>query len=565
MPVRGFRALVAIGVSAATIAMSAAPALAADEADKPDKPVNPTSVAIILPVTIPRTTDSFVSQGATHFGTFFSAETLERYTAPGSPLALGLDAVIDRGATIAIDPLVVASIRRLGSTAPPSAVDWLTRLDAATNDTFTLGFADSDVTAPLQAGREEVLRTGSLDYAIDTSLFAGVPTETPDPDATADPETQLPPLPTSADLTAWDSTLPSVSWPVADTVIGSDLAAIEDSGYATTILSSKNVSRTSRANASATIAGYPVLVTDETISSLLDSTIGAETESSWESSMDALGAAITSYSERGLGTTLALSIDRTQEVPTQWLTRTIDAVDALTEANLVPLHTIASTTPTKAKVIDKPQSTTRIDRVADLLASQALDRQFARIAETPQLITGERRARLLVTLSPAASQRPGGWGASTDEFLRESSDLRASVQLVPSGDILALADRSRLPIYVDNALNQEVTVYVTVSPSLPLVAVDDDRVKFTIKAQSLDKVEIPVQSLSNGDVDLRVSLHTDTDLRVRVGEANQLSMNVRAGWEGPVTIAIGIVVVAFFIFGLVRTIIRRRVALRSER
>jgi len=541
--------------------MGAAPALAADE---PDEPVNPTSVAIILPVTIPLTTDSFVSQGTTHFGTFFSAETLESYTAPGGPLTLELDAVINRGATIAIDPLVIASIRRLGSTAPPSAVDWLARLDAATNDTFTLGFADSDVTAPLQAGRDEVLGTGSFDYAIDPSLFAAVSTETPAPDATANPETQLPPLPTSADLTAWDSTLASVSWPMADTVIESDLAAIQNSGYATTILSSKNVSRSSKANASAAIDGYPVLVTDETISSLLDSTLGTEDESSWESSMNALGAAISSYSQRGLGTTLALSIDRTQAVPTQWLARTIDAVDALTQADLVPLHTIASATPTKARVVDKPQSATRINRVADLLLSQALDRQFARIVETPRLVTGERRARLLVTLSPAALQHAGGWGASTVEFLRESTDLRASVHLVPSGDITTLADRSRLPIYVENELNQDVTVYVTVSPSLPLVAVDDDRVRFTIKAQSLDKVDIPMQSLSNGEVDLRVSLHTDTDLRVRVGEANQLSMNVRAGWEGPVTIALGILVVAFFIFGVVRTIIRRRVALRSE-
>jgi hypothetical protein len=229
----------------------------------------------------------------------------------------------------------------------------------------------------------------------------------------------------------------------------------------------------------------------------------------------------------------------------------------------VPLHEVAAGPSTKVSLDDRPQSDARIDRVTELLMSSTLDRQFARIAETPALITGERRLRLLVTLSPAATEQTGGWSAATEEFLLESQTLRDSVQLAQSGEIQLFADRDNLPVYVANDLNQPVTVIVTVRPSLPLVAIDEDRIPVTVEANSTAKVLVPVQSLSNGEVTLRISLHTNEDLKVRVGDPLTVALSVRAGWEGPVTVVVTVLVVLLFLFGIARTIIRRRAANRA--
>jgi hypothetical protein len=195
--------------------------------------------------------------------------------------------------------------------------------------------------------------------------------------------------------------------------------------------------------------------------------------------------------------------------------------------------------------------------------SSTMDRQFSRIAETPSLITGERRLRLLVTLSPAADAQVGGWTAATQQFLLESQTLRDSVQLAQSGEITLFADRNNLPVYVANDLDQAVTVIVTVRPSLPLVAIDDDRIPVTVEANSTAKVLVPVQSLANGEVTLRLSLHTNEDLKVRVGDPLTVPLSVRAGWEGPVTIVVTVLVVLLFLFGIFRTIVRRRAANRA--
>jgi hypothetical protein len=75
--------------------------------------------------------------------------------------------VLDRPVAIAIDPMIIASIRVLGTSAPTSAVEWLNRLASAGNDIFPLGYADADPSLAVQAGAPAPLAPTSLEFATD--------------------------------------------------------------------------------------------------------------------------------------------------------------------------------------------------------------------------------------------------------------------------------------------------------------------------------------------------------------------------------------------------------------
>jgi len=542
---RAAAALVIGAVVAGSGFAAVAPAAAADNG-------NPASVAIVMPLTVPIATGSFID-----------APTLAESTTPGGALYDDLDAVINREVTLGIDPMVIASIRVLGNTAPPSALSWLDRLRAATNETFELGYADADLTGPLQAGRRSVVTPSSLDFALDPANFTDVPAVDPqDPNPTADPEGEAPTLPTTAELFSWDYTISAIAWPRADSVVERDMRILEASNYDTTILSSKNVTRTRGSSAYAEVDDRQVYVADETVSSLLSSALDSGSDAAWQSSMDAIGSAVASFSQRALGTSMVLTLDRDTAIPAERLADSIDFIADLDEAKIVGLSLIATTGSHEAALVDQPQSKSRVALVKRILVAEGLDRRFATVAETPKLITGERRLQLLVALSAGAETQDGGWSVATSQFLDDSVTLRNTVRLVQSSRNLLTADRGFIYVSIDNDLDQAVTVYVSLQPSLPLVSVEDENVAVTIEPGAQGKATVPVQSLSNGTVDIAVSLRTPND--DRVGTTSHVQVDVRAGWEGPVTIVLAILVVLLFAFGIFRTVVKRRRANRAE-
>jgi hypothetical protein len=191
------------------------------------------------------------------------------------------------------------------------------------------------------------------------------------------------------------------------------------------------------------------------------------------------------------------------------------------------------------------------------------ERLFASVASDPQRITSDRRLELLTLLSAEWAADLEAWPEAADAFTTASNALRNSVHLVESSNFLLVADNDQyLPITVNNGLDQAVTVYISVRSQSSLLVIDEERVKLEIEAGAQAKKNIPVHSLSNGVVEVDVTLTSATN--VAIGPPISSEVNVQAGWETPIVVAVAALVVVIFGVGVVRTVLRRRRAARLE-
>ena len=529
MPLRAALALLlglAGGVAGVAPAAPAATTLGAD---------GTVTLTVVVPLAVPEAETGFIP-----------IDALAQYTSASGLLTRELDAVIGRPVAIAIDPRIIASIRILGSSAPPSALAWLARLAAVSNETFPLTYADSDITLATQAGSGRVLEPESFDFAIDPALF------TP-PDALDPTPAPTPPaieLPTSESLLQWPYSLTSIAWPREGSVVADDLAAIAAGGYVTTLLSSSNVTR-EEPSPLVTVGDSRVAVADDTVSTALRAAVASVGVEDWQAAMSTVFATLDAAPASVLAT-----LDRSVPITGTHVADTLAALQADPRVRFTGLRELLTEAPDGATLVDMPQDASRLARVTLLLDAERADTRFATVADSPATITAPRRLELLSLLSTAWLQNPDGWITATDTHLTASSVLRASVQVVAYSSFNLLADSAGLPIAVSNTLDQPVTVYITVRPETALLAVVDSRVALVVEPDSQAKGQIPVQAVSNGTV--RVLITLSSGVGVPVGDPATAEINVQAGWETPIVLVIGAIVVLVFAVGIVRNILRRR-------
>jgi hypothetical protein len=481
------------------------------------------------------------------------AQTLAEYTAENGILTQELDEVIGRNVAVGIDPAILASIRVLGDAAPASAVAWLDRLSAITNDTFALSYSDSDLTLATQAGSASVLAPKSFDFAIDPTHFATAVTS---PGAT---NVGKPPLPTAKSLLAWPYTIDELAWPRDNSVVAHDLDAISSSGFTTTLLASANVSSAHSGSTSVDIAGQQAIVSDDAVSTALRAAIDATSDASWQLAMTRLSAAI---AEAGASyPTVIATTGRAATWAAGRFSQTIDALATNASVSAARLSTALAAPPTTASLVDKPQPAVAVAAAAQLLAAESAEREFASVAVDPTLITGARRVALLAVLSNQARANESAWPAVAATYLAESSKLLSSVAVVSTSGVNLFADRASLPITVSNSLDQAVTVVITVRPDTGLLTVEDSHVRLDIAPNSQGKGLVPVQAISNGTV--RVTVHLESLSGVAIGVPSRTPINVQAGWETPIVVIMAGLVVALFAGGLARSIYRKRKAPRD--
>ena len=532
--------------------------------------VTPVNLAVAMPITTPANSTGLIS-----------AEDLAAYTADSGILTRQLDGVINRQVAIAIDPMIIASIRILGTSAPESAVAWLNRLALAENDIFPLGYADSDPSLAVQAGAASPLAPTSLAFATDPGLFVPAePSTAPEPgNGTVDPSIPAPtssdgaPLPeqpedgsavpTLEQLLAWDYTSTSIAWPADNAVAEADLAAFASAGLTSTLLASGNVTQDDAdATTSTTVnlgSNELGLVADTGISDAMRNAVTATTDDEWRGHMAELSSqiAVVASANPGQARTLLATLDRGWPPTAARLAQTIDGLAALPWYAATAL-TAAAATPAATDVTFLPQAEPAgsVDLASRLVDQEAEVVAFSGALADPAAVTAPYRLALLALLGTSWQATPDEWRTAVGDTLASSHGVLHSVTVSTKGPINVVGSKVDIPVTLNNALGQAVTVRVQVVPSNGRLVVGND-VEAVIDANSAKTVSIPVTAaVGNGAVSLRVTLYTPTGSEL--GQPSLISVNVRADWEGIGSRIFAALVVLFFGFGVWRNIVHRR-------
>jgi hypothetical protein len=513
------------------------------------------SLAFVYPLTVPAGTTGLIP-----------ADVLTTYTAPDGLLTRELEQVIDRrSVAIALDPMILASINILGTSAPQSAVDWLKQLNTLTNESFPLTYADSDAAAQRQAGAAALLAPTS--FPIDPKLFPGFtvpPTTTPTVTPTPNPSsTPTPAVPTPATLVefAYTPALEKTVWPTDGTVVEADLDGFTTYGFDRTILSSGNVSfgdLDHTPDSATTASGHAALVSDSQISRLLSAAASATSDVSWQKDVAELSSAIAVISKQRGASDRSLLAEFARGQPGDYLrlAQTLQVLGQQPWAGFTQVTDLLAQDPATATVTGKGESADRIATVRSLTASEASVDSFSSILAVPTVLTGERRLSLLALLANSWNSQLPAWNSAAKKYIASSNKTLGAVKIVKPGSIFVPAESVPLGVAVTNGLPWPVTVNVTlVSPS-SVIEVEKTDIPLTVEANSQGKASVPVKAVANGQVAVQASLTSATG--VPIGTPVAIDLNVQAGWETALTAVIAAALAIIFGVGIYRNIRKRR-------
>ena len=499
------------------------------------------AIAVVVPITVPATDRGLLS-----------AAVLGEFTAtnPAGLLTRQLDAVTGSAATIAVDPMIVESIRVLGDEAPASARAWLARLVALPNESFLLQYADADATLFTQSDAGALLapttRATTEDPTADAPGASPTPTPTANDDATdADP--------------VFAPDLDGIVWPRAGTVAATDLDRLDATAL---VLGAVDVASPASVGGVVDVGGRRALVIEPTASAALLDAARATTDADWDAAIaiavDAVRAAIAAQPD-GTGT-VVLGLDRLAAAGAPRLAAAISAIAGAVPVGTTPLASLVdpSTGARTAELVPGAQPPERIAGINRLLGAERAVAGFATAVDDPAVLTTARRLATLAIGSVAWATRDD-WGSAVDASIATADELLSSVRIIESSSLF-LADRSRLPVAIQNDGPQPVTLLVSADARTGLLDVDSTPVEVVVPAGSQATVEFEATAVSNGSVLVTVTMVSPTG--VAIGTPASAEVNVQAGWETPIVVGIGAAFVVLLIFGVIRTVrrYRRRVA-----
>lgn len=542
----------------------------------PDDTVAAVGLGVIVPITAYPIAEAILT-----------ATELIALTAPDGSLTQQLDAVEGTEAILAVDPSITAAIRVLGTAAPVSAVEWLTRLDALPNSRFALQFGDADVATQIEAGASKPLKPTSLQYAMRPSDFRPVAGTTPTPAATPNPvstptstatsepvvDPTAPVYPTTADLLAVGGAREGVYWPAggsANPAVVASLGAITVDDHASlTLLPSTSTTAGATGGtvtAHATAAGADVLVYDADVSRELREASLSDDSSLRGAPLTAatayLAFATAQSSTQSGGQPLLVTVDRAEDRSTLALRTAITAALQAPGVSPLALGSLAGASPVEVTVTDAEADAARVAQASALFEDEAAIGRFATILDDVTLLTGPERAEVLQLLGVGWLPDPLAWNTAVDQHRAATAVTLDSVGILPPSSVNLFSADAPLPVWVRNDLPYPVTVVLYATPDDLRLTVQEETVA-PANAQSNTRVQVPVQArVGSGQVNIDLQLRSRTF--EPIGPAEVVEVNVRAEWEGIGITVLAVLVGGFVVLGVVRTILRLRARRRGE-
>ncbi|WP_127795025.1 DUF6049 family protein [Agromyces sp. LHK192] len=538
-------------------------AVAAETAVFASSALTPTAatprLALAYAITVPAETDGLIAP-----------DLLELWTGPVGLLSRELDAVADQSVAVAVDPRIIASIRVLGSSAPASSLLWLDRLAGISNEVFPLAYADADLTGQTQSG-VGVLPAPSFADVLDPDDFgtgaggegdegataqdaAASASPSPSVEPTTEPEAPDT-LPTTDELLSWPYTRTDLAWPAAATVASGDLAAFRTAGLTTTILEAANVTGTAP-DSSATVEGESVVVADAGISDALRAAASASGEITWAEATGRIGAELAMRASVGDGGIVLATFPRGATTQSARVGSLVGELGTWGWAGSASLSEAIGAPPVDLPLVSTSEDATRLDYLARLFDSDARMGQFATVLADPTLLTAPTRRALFALLDESWRTDFDAWADAVGERLVDQTATMNAISVAPSSTVNVLSSQTGVPTTVENLLPYPVTVFVDAQPSNGRLLVEE-RVETTVAPESRSNVIVPVAAgVGRGEVTLTVSLFSAAG--VQVGRPIEITANVQADWEGIGAAILAALVVAFFGFGIWRSVRRRR-------
>lgn len=525
-----------------------APGLVAAPASATSHDAGDLVVSVVVPITAPWGD-----------GGFLDAETLTAATSPTGVLTHELDEVLSTSATIALDPMILASIRLLGSAAPETAIDWLDRLEGASNDVFLLAYADADLAALARADSLDLAQPTDLEFALDPAAFGPSPTATPTSEPTGTPQPDGPPAPpTTEQLLAWADPIGRIAWPAEGAVAAGDLDRFDAAEYDAVLLSSANVSQTGTAHVD--IDGFPGLVSDSAASDLLRAAAATLDATARQDAVSRLGLTLDGLAAANPGRAVVLTLDRTPTFSITGLAETLGSLVARGSTRFSGLSAVLAADSESATVVETPAGPA-VGRAPTLTDALRAEQAFATILTDPRPLIVPRQLALLklLTVQNLASD---SWQADADTFLARSAEILGSVTIVDTQDVLVTSSNTSVPVRVANALEFPVTVRVDARPLRPLLRIESPA-ELTVEPGSSRTINLGAQALANGEVVVEVTISSPAT-GAEIAPVHFVNADLQAQWE-TVGIIVGVIVALVFAVGIVRNVVLRRRAATRER
>ncbi|MGW9020548.1 DUF6049 family protein [Leucobacter chromiiresistens] len=516
-------------------------------------------------------------------------------------------------ATLAIDPRIIAGIRAYGDEAPRNAQLLLSRLETTPLPSFLLQFADADPSAQAALGFTTLLEPTNLDFVSRFGSFggeagtggavgveadsdasgagsasrssaasgAGQDAESSagsangadaanadaanadaagadaegadggsDADGAADPETES--LPALADLLAWPQEDAARVWPAEGRADPALLPLLEREGVDGLVLSSDGASLSGGPRAA--LGDTSVTVTDAGLDAAARTALEAATETERAGGVAQLAARLAVDAQRG-SDGVVIALDRGA---------TGDAADPA--ALLEQLEAFDWSTPTtlaeqRTGTVELRESGPLPDRLELLRSASNREgsvNELGAVLTHPEYLSGYQRTRLLELFSTRYAGDASGFAKIAADYRKRDAELLSGVQAISTEHIQLVGSSSRVPVQLRNALPFDAVVSVDVDPASAALSVEERRfADVVVPAETTERVLVPVRSrVSSGESGLVVSV-SDASAQTTVFTGT-LSITIRSSIETIIFWALGGLAVLLLVFGIVRSVRRRR-------
>lgn len=130
-----------------------------------------------------------------------------------------------------------------------------------------------------------------------------------------------------------------------------------------------------------------------------------------------------------------------------------------------------------------------------------------------------------------------------------------SVHIIAGSNINLLATDAKIPVRIKNDFNSDLKVHVHAVADNGRLTIPVP-VEISIPANTAVNAQLPVKAIGSGDVQLTVWLETFSGLRI--GDSVKVNVNVNSDAEGLILFGFGASIVVLGVFGVLRTLRKRR-------